>query len=77
MSKLSKQVKQLEQKADALEYENDWLKILLYRLITGDATIPIVDVDSLQFNAKFSEDENRMLSVSVMRDYNLIATKPI
>jgi hypothetical protein len=36
MSKLSSQVHELEKKAESLQYENDNLKIMLYRMIASN-----------------------------------------
>ena len=82
MSKLSTQVQQLEQKADSLEYENEQLKAMLYRMITGDKENQIEGIDKIGFSPNFSThlytgSPNRMISISVVIDSEVIATKEI
>ena len=87
MSKLSTQVQELEQKAEALDYQNKWLKIMLYRMITRDTggKIESEEIEFSQFKPEYkpvSLDENnnmkyRMTAISFVKDLEVIATKPI
>lgn len=87
MSKLSQKVQELEDKVQSLEYQNKWLKVMLYRLITGDSSgnIESEQIEFSQFKPAYMPlrlDENknikyRMCAISFVKDSEVIATKEI
>jgi hypothetical protein len=87
MSKLSAQVQQLEDALHSIEYENQQLKAMLYRLITGDkdSIINPENIEFIAFDAEFEEAgfcENgkvkyRMKSISYTDDSFKTTTKEI
>ena len=77
MSNLSQQVQELEKRVESLQYENENLKIMLYRVIaSNDAGIEIVPYSDKkadminQFEFSISQSSNMIIS-SYKDAYNL------
>jgi len=77
MSKLSQQVRELEQRLQSLEYENENLKIMLYRMIasneSGIQLVPYSDIKAQQIKrCEFYMRENvSHIGVKHLNRYNI------
>lgn len=75
MINLSTQVQQLEMKADVLEHENKQLKGLLCKVIAGKSPNKLNLSDNFQIVPTWQSKE--ICELSIMDNYNLIATKKL
>jgi hypothetical protein len=77
MSKLSQQVQELEQRLQSLEYENENLKVMLYRMIasneSGMELIPYSDLKSVQIKKCefYMRDNVQHIGVKHLNRYNI------
>ena len=77
MTNLSQQVQELEQRLQSLEYENENLKIMLYRMIasneSGIELVPYSDLKAVQikFCQFYMRDNVPHIGVDYLNRYNL------
>ena len=77
MSKLSAQVQELEQRLESLEYENENLKIMLYRMIasneSGIQLVPYSDIKARMISKCefYMMDNVHHIGVKHLNRYNI------
>jgi len=77
MTKLSQQVQELEKRLESLQYENENLKIMLYRMIasnkSGIELVPYSDLKAVQikFCQFYIRDNVPHIGVDYLNRYNL------
>lgn len=73
--KLSTQVSQLEMKAEVMSHENNQLKAILCKVITGNSPYDMSLSDNFQVVPTYQN--GKMCELSIMDNHQLIATKTL